>query len=125
MRPFDAHILEILNRGCDDSPIETISLGIHDFAVCPSGGPSIMTRFKAVFYLKGRSHVWEEGPTDIPVWLLAGQVPVRFDLPTPFALRMHLASGDHVEFHTTERNIEATIFDFGTREDGAHVMEIY
>ena len=122
MRKYDREILDQLNNGFTGEPIQFVGLGAHDFQV--SFGVRIQNETKVVFSLRGNSYSWEEGPTDIPAWLLIGQIPERFELPTDFVLRMCLASGDYVEFHTDEQLYESTTIDFGER-DGVQVMEIY
>lgn len=79
---------------------------------------------KAVFSLRGNTYTWEEGPTDIPVWLLVGQIPTSFEITSPFALRMNLASEDWVEFYCDDSPYEALIIDLGA-EDGSIVLEIF
>ena len=122
MRKYDREIVDELNKECRGRTIHFVGLGAHDFQL--SFGVKIQNTRKVVFSLRGNKHSWEEGPTDIPVWLLIGQVPERFELPTAFALRVCLESGDYVEFCTDQGNYESTTIDFGTR-DGAQAMEIY
>ena len=124
MRTFDDTILVPLNAICRKDPIHFVGLGAYDFQLSFGDINRIMTKEKAVFSLRGTVYSWEEGPADIPVWLLIGQTPERFELGSPLALRLCLDSGDYVEFHTTEEPFEAVIIDFGG-QDGALVMEIY
>jgi hypothetical protein len=124
MRPFNTDLLDHLNVECNGDPIHFLGLGVHCFQLAFSSIAGIQTMTKAVFSLRGKIYSWEAGPSDIPVWLLVGQTPTHFELPTVLALRLNLASGDYVEFHTDERPYEAVIIDFGKRMNAA-VMEIF
>lgn len=124
MRPLEREILEYLQPTCGGDPIQFVGLGIYDFqlAYCPIR--SIKTMEKAVFSLRNIRYVWEEGPSEIPVWLLIGQTPSAFEIASPFALRMNLVSGDWVEFYCDDSPYEKLIIDFGPKDD-VIVMEVY
>lgn len=124
MRPLEPDILEHLKPTCDGEPIHFVGLGIYDFQVGYSSVRRIQTTAKVVCSLQGQTFAWEEGPSNMPVWLLVGQTPSSFELTSPYALRMNLASGDWVEFYCDDSPYEALIIDFGIK-DGAIVMEIY
>lgn len=124
MRRFEPDILVHLNKECNRDPIHFVGLGAYDFQLAFAGIESVKTREKAVFSISGKTYSWEEGPADVPVWLLIGQTPLSFELGTPFALRMNLDSGDYVEFHTEESQCESTIIYFGKSGD-AEVMEVF
>jgi hypothetical protein len=82
MRKYDKEIVAKLNEECCGKPIQFVGVGAHDFQL--SFGGHIQNTRKVVFSLHGDIRTWEEGPTDIPVWLLIGQVPTRFELPSAF-----------------------------------------
>lgn len=124
MRPLEPEILEHLRPTCRGDPIHFIGLGAYDFQVAYSTVRRIQAMEKAVFSLRGVKYVWEEGPSEIPVWLLIGQTPSDFEIVSPFALRMHLMSGDWIEFYCNDSPYEALIIDFGPRGD-AIFMKIY
>ncbi|MEO1019657.1 MAG: hypothetical protein AAFY56_18490 [Pseudomonadota bacterium] len=121
---FDDDILDRLNKVCKNEPIHFIGLGAYDFQLSFEGIDRIQTMEKAVFSFGGDHYTWEEGPANIPVWLLIGQIPTKFELPTPLVLRMNLVSGDYVEFYTAEHKYEATVIDFGLQDD-MRIIEIY
>ncbi len=123
MRPLEPEILEHLMPTCGGDTIHFIGLGIYDFQLAYST-ISVQTMERAVFSLRNVKYVWEEGPSEIPVWLLIGQTPSGFEITSPFALRMNLVSGDWVEFYCDARPYEALRIHFGPK-DGAIVMEIY
>jgi hypothetical protein len=124
MRCFDPQILPHLNAECNGDPIYHIGLGDYNFQLSFAGVERIQTNEKAVFSIRGKLYSWEDGPTDIPVWMLVGQMPTGFALESPYALRMNLASGDYVEFYTDDCPYEVVVIDFGIR-DNARVMEVY
>lgn len=124
MKRFDPERLNHLNRECNGEPVYFVGMGAYDFQLSFANIDRIQTKVKAVFSIRGNQYFWAEGPADTPIGLLVNQIPVKFELPTPFALRMNFASGDFVEFYTDEDPYEAVIIDFGTRED-ARMMEIY
>jgi hypothetical protein len=124
MRCFDPQILIHLNAECSGDPIHHIGLGDYSFQLAFAGVERIQAMEKAVFSIHGKIYTWEDGPSDIPVWVLVGQIPTGFALASSHALRMNLASGDYVEFYTDESPYEVVMIDFGIRGD-ARVMEIY
>lgn len=124
MRAFNEEIVRLLDGQCNGEPIHFVGLGSFDFQVAFSGVRRIQTTTKAGFFLQGKSYEWDNGPTDLPVWLIIGQVPQRFELPTTLTLRMCLASGDYVDFFTDESRYEAAVVEFGARDDGV-VMEVF
>lgn len=124
MRPLEPGVLDHLMPTCGGDPIHFVGLGIYDFQVAYSTVRRLQTMTKAVFSLRGTTYVWEEGPSEIPVWLLVGQTPSGFELASAFSLRMSLASGDWVEFHCDDGPNEALIIEFAS-EDNAIVMAVY
>ncbi len=111
MREFDSSVLEYLNKLCNGDCIEDIGLGIYNFSISFNRIRSINTMLKASFFIEGHNYSWEEGPSSIPVWLIIGQIPKHFELPSPFALRMCLLSGDYVEFYTDVSPYESTTIE--------------
>jgi hypothetical protein len=124
MRKFDNDILPHLNQECKGEAIHFVGLGAYDFQLSFGGLVRIQTMEKAAFSLNNRQFTWEEGPNEIPVWLLIGQTPESFELPTLLTLRMNLRSGDYVDFFTDESPYEAVIIEF-TPQGDSRVMEIY
>ena len=117
MRKFDPEILKYLNKECNGEPVHFVGLGIYDFQISFGYVNRLQTMEKAIFSINGEHYIWEEGPCDIPVWRLVGQVPSHFELPTLLALRLCFISNDFVEFHTAEHQWESTIIDLGFRDD--------
>lgn len=124
MRAFSEEIVKLLDAQCNGDAIHFVGLGSFDFQVAFSGLRRIQTTTKAGFLLRGSAYEWHNGPTDLPVWLIIGQVPLRFERPTTLTLRMCLASGDHVDFFTDESGYEAALIEFEHRDDGV-VMEVF
>jgi len=124
VRAFNEQIVKLLNDECNGEPIHFVGLGGFDFQVAFGAVRRIQTETRAEFFLRGRAYEWNEGPTELPVWLVIGQVPQRFELPTSLILRMCLASGDFVDFFTDEEPYEAAIVEFEPRGDGI-VMEVF
>ncbi|MCF4164185.1 hypothetical protein L2U69_00820 [Zavarzinia compransoris] len=122
MKTFDSDLAEMLNACCDGSPIERVILGMHDFQLAFAGISRLQGTFKVVFRLRGHRYSWTGGPCDIPAWRLPGQVPIRFERVSAFVLRLCLASGDEVEFHTAENAYECVVIEF--LRNGREVMEI-
>lgn len=113
MIPFDPEILVRLNKECNVEPIYYVGLGRWDFQLAFAGVSRIRNTERVNFYIKEKLQTWKEGPSNIPVWLLIGQTPTIFELINLFVLRMNLASGDYVEFHTDESPYEAMLIEFG------------
>lgn len=123
LRKFDSSVPKYLDKLCNGDPIESIGLGIYNFSISFGRIRSINAMLKVAFFLEGRTYEWEEGPTAIPVWMIIGQVPERFELPTPFVLRMWLASGDYVDFYTDENPYEATTIEI--MGDGVTMLDVF
>ena len=51
-------------------------------------------------------------------------MPSSFLLTNPFSLRLELASGDYVEFHSDEEPCEAVIIEVAGKGD-ANFLEVY
>ena len=124
MHAFDPDILKPMNSACHGDPVHFIGLGIYDFQLAFGDKLRIQTQSKTLFFIEGRLYEWEQGATKIPVWMLAGQTPDSFELPTPLTLRMNFTSGDYVEFSTDEGPYETTVINFSTGNDNVE-MEVY
>lgn len=124
MRLFDQDFVDLLNTKCTGEEIHFIGLGQFDFQL--SFGPlrGMRNTLKIEFSIEKQIYIWKEGPCDIPVWRLIGQVPTAFSLITPDQLRMNLQDGNYVTFFTNEDPYENHIAEF-TPVDGAIPMEIF
>lgn len=111
MHLFDQSIADRLNHECAGEAIHFIGLGQWDFQLA-CGNIRMQNHEKVGFQLSKHSYVWAHGPSDAPVWLLLGQTSKLFILTGPHVLRMELASGDIIDFHTSERPSESHTVNF-------------
>jgi hypothetical protein len=123
MRTFDDNIIDVLNHECSSDDVHYVGLGKYDFQLS-FGYLRLQTYHKAGFYLSGQLGIWEQGPSEIPVWKLVEQTPSSFELINPLTLRLNLASGDYVEFHSDEAPYEAVLIEKTSNSD-ADFMEVY
>lgn len=117
MRAFDNNILEHLNGSCQGEAISFVGLGAYDFQLTYPSISRLQATFKVVFSLQGKTYTWQEGASAAPVWLLIGQIPTQFTIPSPYILRMNLQSGDWVEFHSEESPYECMAVEIGPAGD--------
>ena len=125
MRPFTSDIAELLNNRVEADEISGVGLGKYNLSVAFDGKlPTIGAESKVAFRISGSEFEWSGEPIAAPVWRLLGQQVDKFELKSDLVLRLHLKSGDYVDFHTDEAPYEAVVMDFGS-QDGALVMEIF
>ncbi len=124
MRTFDQEIARRLNEECKGEPVTFVGLGGHDFQISFGDVVRLQTEEKAAFKLRGKTYEWDRGPSEVPVWLIIWQIPVRFELPSPLTLRMHLDSGDYVDFFTDEGPHESVVVEFLSKGP-ERVMEVF
>ena len=125
MRQFDSQIVQYLNGKLDGEPIHYIGLGLFDFQVSFGSIRSIQGEEEVRFFINNTQYTWKEGPCDIPVWLLAGQIPVKFELQSPLVLRINLASGDYIDFVTSESPYESVVIRPTPTTPDECVLEVF
>ncbi len=124
MRAFDSNIVGLLNDGCKSDEVHFIGLGLHDFQLSFGRIQRLQSTHRAAFCIAGELETWEGGPSEAPVWKLAGQRPSHFELVDPLILRLNFASGDYIEFHSEEGPYESVLIEFSSQGE-AIVLEIY
>ena len=125
VRAFTSDVVDFLNDHCADDEISSVGLGKYNLSVAFDAKlPTIRAESKAAFRISGAEFDWSGEPIAAPVWKLVGQQVDKFEFKSDLVLRLHLKSGDYLDFHTDEGPYEAVIMDFGSR-DNALVMEIF
>ena len=124
MRAFDSNVVDLLNDECKLDEVHFIGLGLHDFQLSFGQIRRLQSTHKAGFRIGGEFETWEGGPSEAPVWKLAGQQPSHFELVDPLILRLNFASGDYIEFHSEEGPYESVLIEFSPQGE-ATVLEIY
>ena len=123
MRAFDENIIEALNEHCGSDDVDFVGLGKYDFQLS-FGYLRLQGFHKVGFSIGGKYDVWEEGPSEIPVWKLAGQIPVRFKQLDLLTLKLEFETGDYIEFHSDEGPYEAVLIEIAGKGD-ADFLEVY
>ncbi len=123
MHLFNQHIAALINPYCKGEEIHYVGLGRWDFQFS-FGDIRIQNEHKVQFFVENKEYVWEEGPNNIPVWALIGQIPERFTLDSSEILTMHLKGGNRVSFYTEESPYECCIIEF-PRKDNNLVLEVF
>lgn len=124
MRLFNQNIAALINPHCKGEEIHYVGLGRWDFQLS-FGWIRIQSEEKVRFFLENKEYMWEEGPNDIPVWTLIGQIPKIFTLDSPEVLTMHLENGNSVSFYTEESPYESCIVEFLQKDNDNRVMEVF
>jgi len=119
MHLFKQEITALINPYCKGEEIHYVGLGRWDFQLS-FDSLRIQNQRKVRFILKDKKYVWEEGPNEIPVWMLVGQIPENFILDSSDVLTMHLRGGDTVSFYTEESPYECCIVEFSN-----NVLEVF